>query len=125
MKESLLAQLKADGSAPVDSVVFSPRRHTLASGSFDGTIQLWDVTNPAHPRPLGQPLTGTGSAVISVAYSPDGRTLASGNGDSTIQLWDLNVRFAIERICITTKGLTHQQWNQYIPQLQYKQSCAH
>ena len=25
----------------------------LASGDYDGTIRLWDVTDPAHPGQLG------------------------------------------------------------------------
>ena len=66
------------GGATVHSVAFSPDGQTLASGDSGGTVRLWDVTDPAHPRPLGQPLTGTGAAVNSVAFSPDGHTLASG-----------------------------------------------
>ena len=69
-------------------MAFSPDGHTLASGDDDGTVRLWDVADPAHPRPLGQPLTG-GGAVNSVAFSPDGHTLASGSVDGTIRLWDV------------------------------------
>ena len=53
------------------------------------TVRLWDLTDPAHPAPLGQPLTGHTDAVFSVAFSPDGHTLASGSGDHTVRLWNL------------------------------------
>jgi len=71
------------------SVAFSSDGHTLASGNSDGTVWLWDVTDPAHPRQLGQPLTGGAAAVDSVAFSSDGHTLASGNSDGTVRLWDV------------------------------------
>ena len=71
-------------------MAFSPDGHTLASGDIDGAVRLWDVADPAHPRPLGQPLTSSGTgAVCSVAFSPDGHTLASGNDDGTVRLWDV------------------------------------
>jgi WD domain, G-beta repeat len=84
-----LSSSLAVGSGGVLSVAFSPGTHTLASGDNDGTVRLWDLADPAHPRPLGQPLTGTGNAVDSVAFSPDGHTLASGDFGGSVRLWDL------------------------------------
>ena len=106
-------------------MAFSHDGHTLASGNSDGTVLLWDVVDRAHPRPLGQPLTGDGAPVDSVAISADGHTLASGSLDGIIRLWNLNVQSAIDRICATAGGLTLHQWNEYIPQLRYQPSCVH
>ena len=52
-------------------------------------MRLWNLTDPAHPGPLGGPLTGHTNTVWSVAFSPDGHTLASGSGDGTVRLWNL------------------------------------
>jgi WD40 repeat protein/transcriptional regulator with XRE-family HTH domain len=89
-----LATSLATGAGFVNSVAFSRDGRTLASGSSDGMVRLWDIANPSRPRPLGQPLTtgprrtiaGGAVGVTSVAFSPDGHTLASGN-NGTVQLW--------------------------------------
>jgi WD40 repeat protein len=79
-------------STSVNSVAFSPSGRILAAGSGgnggEGTVQLWNIANPARPVALGGPLTGL-TYVNSVAFSPDGRTLASGNGPGMIQLWNI------------------------------------
>ncbi len=75
--------------APVNTVAISPDGHTLASGGENGNIQLWNLTDPAHPGPLGPPLQGHSAGVVSIAFNPDGHTLASGSHDGTIQLWNL------------------------------------
>ncbi|MFD5420750.1 trypsin-like peptidase domain-containing protein [Streptomyces sp. NPDC127069] len=67
------------------SVAFSPDRHTLASGSSDQSVLLWDVTT-GKARP---PLIGHTKGVESMAFSPDGRTLATGSDDKTVRLWDV------------------------------------
>jgi WD40 repeat protein len=67
------------------SVSFSPDGKTLASGSFDNSIKLWDITTGKEIRTL----QGHSNFVDSVSFSPDGKTLASGSYDNTIKLWDI------------------------------------
>ena len=72
-------------ASSVNSVSFSPDGATLASGSGDGTVKLWDV---ATGEPIAT-LQGHTDWVNSVSFSPDGATLASGSGDGTVKLWDV------------------------------------
>jgi WD40 repeat protein len=66
-------------------LAYAPDGKTIASGSHDNTIFLWDV---ATGRPRAH-LTAHSGAVRSLAFSHDGKTLVSGSNDYTVKLWDV------------------------------------
>jgi len=71
------------------AAAFTPDGLTLAVGSADKTVRLYDVANPARPRPIGAPLTGPTGYVYAVAIAPSGRLLAAASFDGTVWVWNI------------------------------------
>lgn len=77
----------------VSCVAFSPDGKTLASGSSDKTVRIWDIATGIENKTL----SGHPHAINSIAFSPDGKIVASGNMgidgghrlyEITVRLWD-------------------------------------
>ncbi|CAE6406469.1 unnamed protein product [Rhizoctonia solani] len=66
------------------SVAYSPDGKSIASGSADGRIRIWDANSPSSVENLVMEHFG---AIRSVCYSPLGDMVASGSCDRTILLW--------------------------------------
>jgi len=78
----------------VCNVAFSPDGQTLASGSLDKSIKLWNVATGQQLRTL----SGHTGGVKSVVFSPDGRILASGSSDLTVRLWNVETGSALNTL---------------------------
>jgi uncharacterized protein YjiK len=80
---SLVAALTGHQQA-IYTVVSSPDGKSLASGSHDRTIKIWDLETAQEIDTL----SGHANSVYALAYSSNGKILASGSADKTIKLWD-------------------------------------
>ncbi|MBW4593345.1 MAG: serine/threonine protein kinase [Brasilonema angustatum HA4187-MV1] len=72
-------------SGEVNSLAFNPKGTTLASGSDDKTIKLWNFNRRKEIRTL----KGHKGIIYCVAISRNGQTLVSGSQDNTIKVWNL------------------------------------
>jgi len=68
----------------VQDVAISSDGQFALSGSWDGTLRLWDLNTGTTTRRF----IGHTKDVLSVAFSADNRQIVSGSRDKTINLWN-------------------------------------
>lgn len=77
---------------PSVTALASDGRRSLALGTNDGRVWLWNVVDPARIRSTGRPLTVGPTIVLSLAFTPDGATVAAADDDGNVTLWDVASR---------------------------------
>lgn len=68
----------------VAAVAFSPCSKFVASGSWDNSVKLFDLSSQEERMTLTPPQNTT---INSVSFSPDGRLLAAGGHGGFLDLW--------------------------------------
>jgi len=107
------SQLQTGHQAVVCCVALSPDELTVATGSHDKTVLIWEATselvNQERVAKKLASLTGHTDKIWSVCFSPDGTRLATGGSDKTIKVWDTRsytVRHTLRRTVLA--GTFHE-----------------
>jgi guanine nucleotide-binding protein subunit beta-2-like 1 protein len=93
-------RLKGHGHYVQDVAISSDGQFAL-SGSWDGTLRLWDLNTGVTTRRF----VGHSKDVLSVAFSADNRQIVSGSRDKSINLWNTLGQLKYQ---ITEDG--HKEW---------------
>lgn len=85
----------------VSDVIISSDGQFALSGSWDGTLRLWEIKTGKTTRRF----VGHSKDVLSVAFSVDNRQIVSGSRDKTVKLWNT---LGECKFTITDEG--HSEW---------------
>jgi WD40 repeat protein len=111
------------------SIAISPDGATVVVAAPDGTITLWDASDPVHP--LTRATLETGGRPTAVAFGPAaaagtaevGRYLVAADGSSA-RLWDLDLDTAPGSVCARVRRqITPRDWERHVPGWKYDPAC--
>jgi WD40 repeat protein len=99
---------------------FAPDGRTLATTATDGSVILWDV---ATRRAIGTERLRQGWT--SARFSPDGRRLFALHADGDALRWEVDPDTWSQHACsVAGRELTRAEWDEFVPEQDYRRVCA-
>ena len=98
---------------PVSAIAFNVSGTRMASGSYDHSLQIWDLTEPTANSIILQSHTAW---VKALAFVRSGNQIVSVGADRTVQIWNLDLEELASKVCsvISNTDLTRPEWDQYV-----------
>ena len=100
--------LLAAHTSAINSIAFSPESSTLAIGTENGTVQLWNTTTGKHQKTFTRQAYRFG--IDKVSFLSDSRTVVVVSSHSTIvDVWDIATEQRKKTRSATQNGTTEQR----------------
>ena len=112
-------------TARVSSVAFSNNGKRLATASWDGTIQIWNMENlddlPYYLTENG----GDAAFAWDLTFSPLDDYLVVGTKEGKIKKWAIDNATLADQICQhLSRNMTPEEWDRYVSdEVEYETTC--
>ena len=118
-----VTRLLAGDAGEIYALAISRDGRTLATGSLDRTVWLWDIESQ---QAIGRPLPGPGRGVGAVApyFTPDGAALIASYDTGRAYRWDIRPESLVRHACqVAGRRLTRAEWTEFLPARDYDPAC--
>lgn len=109
-------------TARINDIEFSRDGKMLATGSYDGSVQLY-VMDKLDELPIV--MKDHDTYVWDVSFSNNGDFLVSATNSNVIKIWPTKSEFYAEKICGNViRNMSDQEWKRYVPNgIDYSITC--
>jgi WD40 repeat protein len=110
-------------TARVNDLAFSNNGKRLATASWDGTIQIWNMDDLDD---LPYYLTDNGESYAwDLTFSPQDDYLVVGTRNGKIKKWAINNSSLASQICQhISRNMTKEEWQRYVSdEVEYENTC--
>lgn len=109
-------------TARINDIEFSRDGNMLATGSYDGSVQLY-VMDKLDELPIV--MKDHDTYVWDLSFSRNGDFIVSATNSNIIKIWPTKFEYYADKICgNVSRNMTDQEWKRYIPDgIDYSITC--
>jgi WD40 repeat protein/type II secretory pathway predicted ATPase ExeA len=88
--DDISASFRTSSGSAIRALALSADATLLAVGTFDGQLEIWDITNPNNPLNRLSRNNAHEGAILSLTFNQAGDRIVSGGDDAALKLWGID-----------------------------------